>query len=105
MPDFEYFSIAEWRLMEWEQIYAPLNVHGELLKMKEWLTANPRRRKKNYNRFIINWLNKEHAKIQRQAIEARSYARVGKYEQQHHATPERAQEVLEMIERQRKQHV
>jgi hypothetical protein len=70
--------------------------------MKQWLDANPRRRKKNYNRFIINWLNKESARVERQAVEARSYARVGHYEGTgEHASPERVQEVLAMIERQR----
>jgi len=105
MHEFGYFRVAEWRLLEWEKIYAPLNVAGELQKMKLWLDANPKRRKKGqngYRRFVINWLNKEHAKVERQAIEARSYARIGAYETGQHATPERAQEVLEMIERQRK---
>lgn len=103
MIDLTYFQIAEWRLLEWEQLYSPLNVVGELQKMKQWLDANPRRRKKNYNRFIINWLNKESARVERQAVEARSYSRVGTYQGTgQHATPKRAEEVLAMIERQRK---
>jgi len=71
MLDCTYFRIAEWRLLEWEQAYAPLNVAGELLKMKQWLDANPRRRKKNYNRFIVNWLSKAHAQIVSAQVSAR----------------------------------
>jgi hypothetical protein len=39
--------------------------------MKLWLDANPRRRKKNYQRFVINWLGKAHAKVLCAQIEAR----------------------------------
>jgi len=63
MLNLEFFHVAEWRLLEWEQTYAPLDVRNELLKMKMWLEANPRRRKKNYARFVVNWLNKEAAKV------------------------------------------
>ena len=101
--NYEYFIVPQWRLQEWEMAYPSLNIEGELLRMKAWLDSNPKRRKKNYLRFVNGWLARENAKVERQAIEARSYARVGKYEQQHHATPERAQEVLNMIERQRAQ--
>lgn len=77
MIDLGYFRVHELQLAEWERIYAPLNVAGELKKMCEWLAANPKRRKKNYQRFVVGWLNREHARIQRQAIEARAYAKVG----------------------------
>jgi len=30
----------------------------ELKKMNIWLESNPKRLKKNYKRFITNWLNK-----------------------------------------------
>lgn len=30
----------------------------ELRKMEFWYVANPRKRKKNHFRFIVNWLNK-----------------------------------------------
>jgi hypothetical protein len=76
----EYFHIAEWRIQEWERDYAPLNVRGEINKMINWLDANPRRRKKNYNRFVINWLNKAHAQIVVAQVNARVSAGVGKFD-------------------------
>ena len=63
----EYFHIAEWRVTELEQIYSPLDVRSEIAKMQLWADANPKRRKDNWYRFVINWLNKAHA----QAISAR----------------------------------
>jgi hypothetical protein len=77
MIELHYFAVHEARLAEWEQCYAPLNVRGELDKMKLWLDANPRRRKKNYQRFVVNWLNAEHAKLQRHEVERRCAASVG----------------------------
>ena len=73
----EHFHVAEWKLAEWERDYEPLNVRQELVKANEWLEANPRRRKKNYNRFVVNWLNKAHAQVIVAQIERRLYARVG----------------------------
>lgn len=46
--------------------------------MKDWLDANPRRRKKQYNRFVVNWLNKAHAQVTSAQVQARMAARVGK---------------------------
>ena len=34
------------------------DVIKELFKMEVWLDLNPRRRKKDYRRFIWNWLNR-----------------------------------------------
>lgn len=31
---------------------------SELAKMEMWYLANPRKRKKNHYRFMVNWLNK-----------------------------------------------
>lgn len=95
MIDCKYFRIDETYLAEWERAYWPLNVRGELEKMILWLTANPRRRKKNYQRFVVNWLNKEHAKIQRQQIEARFNARVGSGNRT--PSPEQHEENLRII--------
>jgi len=39
-----------------------------LKKMDSWLLANPKREKKNYERFILNWLKREEEKIKAQNI-------------------------------------
>lgn len=100
MIELEYFAVHEGSLAEWERIYNPLNVRGELDKMKLWLDANPRRRKKSYQRFVINWLNKESAIMQRRQIEFRAAASVGKYngpQSDEPPSPER-QELYQLID-------
>lgn len=37
--------------------YGEKELRQELNKMYVWLLADPRRRKKNYRRFIVNWMN------------------------------------------------
>ena len=74
----EYFHVPEWRILEWEQSYYPLNVRQEIEHMHAWLEANPKRKKKNYMRFVINWLNKAHAQVVSAQVNVRLAARVGR---------------------------
>lgn len=73
----EHFRVAEWRICEWERDYHPLNVRQEITHMHNWLEANPRRRKKNYNRFVVNWLNRAFASITVAQVTARVQAKAG----------------------------
>ena len=73
----EYFSVMPDWIAEWERDYAPLNVRQEIAKMQEWADANPKRRKKNWMRFCVGWLNKAHANVVVAQVNARMYARVG----------------------------
>jgi len=43
----------------WKDAYPACDVKAELRKMRAWLLANPDKRKKNYKRFIINWLSRQ----------------------------------------------
>lgn len=59
--DFEkrqFFNITEEDKKGWKEAYSACNIDVELKKMREWLLANPEKKKKNYRRFIINWLSK-----------------------------------------------
>jgi hypothetical protein len=38
--------------------FPAVNVQEELLKMEAWIVANPKNKKSNYERFIVNWLTK-----------------------------------------------
>jgi len=40
----------------WSETYPACRIKIELLKMGDWLLSNPTKRKKNYRRFISNWL-------------------------------------------------
>jgi hypothetical protein len=42
----------------WGEAYPACEIKIELAKMATWLNANPKLRKKNYRRFINNWLSR-----------------------------------------------
>ena len=53
-------GIKEEDLNNWAEAYPAVDIKQELLKMREWIKANPQKgRKSNYRRFITNWLRKE----------------------------------------------
>ena len=52
-----YFSILQTEYNEYNEAYPDINIDQELKKMKLWLDANPTKHKKNYKRFITNWLS------------------------------------------------
>src|SRR5260221_8844243 len=56
-------SVIEGRLHVWLHAYSGIDVLAELNKMERWIEANPNRSKKNYNRFIVNWLNRAHINL------------------------------------------
>jgi len=43
----------------WRRAAPGLDVQGELDRMHAWLLANPKNRKKNVARFVVNWLVRE----------------------------------------------
>lgn len=47
---------------EWESVYTNVDVLQEVLKAREWCKANPKRRKVNWKRFLVNWLNEKQDK-------------------------------------------
>ena len=51
-------NITEKDTAIWEEAYPAVDIKQELLKIKAWLVSNPEKKKKNYKRFINNWLVK-----------------------------------------------
>ena len=54
---FKFENIPKEKLNKWTEAFN-LNVEQELKKMEAWLTANPKNKKVNYERFIVNWLGR-----------------------------------------------
>ena len=56
---WEGITVAQVKL--WESAYPDVDVVDVLLKkMPVWLSSNPRKaRKKNWPRFIVNWLSRQ----------------------------------------------
>ena len=51
-------GISDAEVKRWEGAYPACDVEGEIGKAAEWLLANPKQRKKNYRRFLTNWLTR-----------------------------------------------
>ena len=63
--DFEnyvFLNIKDKDLIFWKTTYPACNIESELNKMADWLISNPKKRKKNYRRFISNWLSRTQEK-------------------------------------------
>ena len=54
---FKFENIPKEKINKWTEAFN-LNVEQELKKMEAWLTANPKNKKVNYERFIVNWLGR-----------------------------------------------
>lgn len=50
-------GIAAGHYREWDDLFKKLDIDAEIGKAEAWLKANPRKRKKNYERFLLNWFN------------------------------------------------
>lgn len=70
-------AITPLKQATWEVAYAPLDVRMELSKMLEWIAANPRKRKRNWERFAVNWLNRAHERETARQKEAEKLTQVG----------------------------
>lgn len=46
------------RQTRWQAAYPAVDVVGEIKKAGEWLRANPKNRKSNYERFLVNWMSR-----------------------------------------------
>ncbi len=59
----------------WEKVYPNLDVIDILLnKMPAWMDANPKKaHKKNFKRFIINWLSRQEERYKQFKPETRSW--------------------------------
>lgn len=60
------FEVLKWenitveQVKFWESVYPDVDVIEHITKrMVAWLDANPNRAKKNYKRFIQNWLSRQ----------------------------------------------
>lgn len=51
------YDVHSWDIEGWQRVYTHLNVENEIQKMLAWVEANPRKKKANVKRFIVNWLS------------------------------------------------
>lgn len=51
-----WLGITPDKFQFWKSTFPALDIQQELSKMLAWISANPKYKKKNYERFIVNWL-------------------------------------------------
>ena len=56
--DNGFQNITDDHKRQWRKAFPKVKIDVELEVMNQWLWANPARRKKNYARFIISWLQR-----------------------------------------------
>lgn len=84
----ELYALLDRYEERWALTYPALNIVREVMRAAEWCEANPARRpKKNYKRFMVLWLARNQAAIERaeareawQREQQRIDASVGKWE-------------------------
>lgn len=54
----QFRGFAENQLELWEKLFKKIDVVAEMEKAEAWLVVNPRKRKKNYGRFLHNWFSR-----------------------------------------------
>lgn len=54
----QFRDIPESRFDEWESLFKKIDVLAELERAEGWLMVNPKKRKKNYDRFLHNWFSR-----------------------------------------------
>jgi phage replication O-like protein O len=55
---FKIENIPKEKIDKWREAFFNCNIDIEIKKMEAWLGANPERLKKNYEKFIVNWLGR-----------------------------------------------
>jgi len=55
---FKFENIPKEKIEKWKEAFLNCNVDLELKKMEAWLMANPKNKKVNYERFIVNWFSR-----------------------------------------------
>jgi len=58
----DWKNISQNDIDGWKQAYPACDIFIELFQMREWCLSNPNKTKKNWRRFITNWLSRTQEK-------------------------------------------
>jgi len=87
------FSLRAWEnitdedIFIWEKAYPAVDITQELSKMADWLLSNPDRKKKNYRRFITNWLSRAQERGGSRGGKQMTASRVGEHKEKYDYPP------------------
>jgi len=61
----EFKNIQDELLEKWKETYPAIKVTQEIKKAEAWYLANPKKKRKNIDRFLVNWFNRAEEKAPR----------------------------------------
>ena len=65
--DGEDFQVTDTLIAKWAKAYAPVDVEAEMVRAAVWASGN--RPKKDWRRFLVNWLGRAHKRVAKGADE------------------------------------
>jgi len=54
----EFLGLKPSHQIEWAEAYPAVDVPVEVKRARQWLVSNPKKRKKDVRRFLVNWLGR-----------------------------------------------
>lgn len=63
----DFAGITPEGLNLWRDAYPGVVIEMEIKQAAQWLFANPKRRKKNYQRFLVNWFKRAQDRVSQKA--------------------------------------
>lgn len=56
--DYEFENITEELKEKWSNAFPAVDIDQQILRAASWVEANPKNKKKDYERFLFNWLSR-----------------------------------------------
>lgn len=63
----KFENITDSDIKEWKELYGGVDVVREMREMVQWILANPKKKKKQWRKFILNWLQVQYEKTTNKA--------------------------------------
>ena len=54
----DFSGITTEDMQKWREAYPALEIQEQIYKAREWVKANPKNKKSNWKRFLINWFSR-----------------------------------------------
>lgn len=86
-------------LDKWKESYPAADVEHEILRMEQWQVANPDKIKKNYYKFIVNWLSRVQDKPQFVREPLKTFKQLDEEREAERKAREREEAIRKMDER------
>lgn len=56
--NYNFENISDSEKKQWSEAYPAIDIENQILRAATWLKANPKNKKKDYERFLVNWLSR-----------------------------------------------